>query len=406
MAARLDSLARLESAAPWRTGAQRWPVWFSCTAALLIFTCGTGCGPSEAERSKTEEAAAQESYQNEYQEWFVKDADPIVARLIALRAPYFSPRPPSDLQPFDGLLRNVADPTLAILLNHPEKMAALDLQNPRQFREGADIPALIGRWRCPPEDDSLHTVAGPGSHPLVPCRSLANALVLREGRPAGDWLLLLTGNADCQWLSIMQDAQCFDSLKSWMAASVVGAKSRWDWLDVGEPELVKEMLTQRNLGLVEAVAELRADQPYDLMNKPPELSQSDFVKAAGDYPAVLRELGTRRPAVILADNQTYRTHWGYSDASALVRVWNGNGFSNLRLRPNDFDTAIAVVAQQRFPPVLMQLAAGEKVLYLEVGSQRAFEKFKDWVDYGRAQERVWRRTGFSPSYNAAYLPIG
>jgi hypothetical protein len=217
---------------------------------------------------------------------------------------------------------------------------------------------------------------------------------------------MLPGRTDCLWLYIIDDPQCFDSLKSWLAASVVGAKSRWDWLDLGEQELAKEMVSQPALGLVEAVAELRAQQPYDSMNKPPDLSQADFASASGDYPSALRELGHRRPAAILTEKQTYRTHWGYSAATALVRVWNGHGFSNLRLRPGDLESAIGVVAQHRWPPLLMQLSAGGKVLYLDVNSRRAFSSFKDWADYGRAQERVWRRSGFSLSHNVAPLPIG
>jgi hypothetical protein len=376
------------------------------SAILLVGSWASGCGQSEGARWRAEEEAVQNQYKDNYRRWLAKDDDEIIKTLLSLRAPYLSPRRPSESLIAEHPPVSPSDPTPLLLLRYPETMESLDLERPRRFIPDIDLRKLIGPWRCWPEDGSLHTVGAPGPHPVVPCDAIARGFVLREGGPAGDWLIMLPIAPGCPWLYIGDDGRCFESLKAWLAASVVGAQSRWDSLGLNEDALVREMRTQPERSLTDSVAELRADQPNDLMNWLPDLAGADFAEAAGDYSAVLSELGDRRPPVILAAGQTYRPHWGYSQLSALVRVWTGNGFSSMRLRPQDFDNAVAVVAQGRMPPTVIQLSAGQIALYLDVRSRRAFRTFKDWVDYGRAQERIWGRSGFRLPHNVAPMPFG
>jgi hypothetical protein len=106
----------------------------SSAAALIGTLCATACGPSEGELWRAQEDAIQAHYEKEYRQWSAKDAEAIVARLLALRAPYFSTRSPSNLQPIEEpTTRTGDDPTLLMLLGQTDTMAARDLQAPRRL---------------------------------------------------------------------------------------------------------------------------------------------------------------------------------------------------------------------------------------------------------------------------------
>lgn len=362
------------------------------------------------------EREAKLSYSAGYQRWLAADTETLLQELIRVRGPDFSERGPGKLQAEPRPIGAGTDVAMSYLLARPDHLAAMDFHAPRKFVAEADIRMLIGEWRCREDDDSLH--AKPiGSWldpeyrfnrgPKVSCSALTDALVLREGTPQGDWLFHLPESKECRWLYLDEnDEQCAGSLQSWLAASVIGASSRWDRLIAEEPDLARELLERPALSLREGIEELREAIPHGLMDQAPDISAADFVPAGDDYRRVLQELGDARPAIILAENQTHRAVRAYSRYTALVRLWDGTRFSSIRLRPHDYENAVVVVAQRFGGQMVLQIGDDGRGIYVDLNHRRAFLRFKDWIDWGRAQERVWYWNGRKFGPNPAWFPIG
>ncbi|MCI0421877.1 MAG: hypothetical protein L0312_22045, partial [Acidobacteria bacterium] len=263
-----DGLGRVDPDARPHFLMRGFPILLTVLIALIAIGIGPDLWRSWSPRWAKGEAALH--YQAEYQQWLAADLDVLLREMVALRGEAFSTRPPSTVLRAEALLPDTVEPTLATLLNQPQRMAALDLERPRNLLPNVDIRALIGDRRCPHSYSQLHAESiEPGSvpsrsnrAPRVACQSLLNAVVLREGTQYGDWLFLLPDSQECPWLylsmSSSSDAYCAASLKSWLAASVVGAKSLRPRLLWGEPELVKELHAQPRMGLKEGIAELCA----------------------------------------------------------------------------------------------------------------------------------------------------
>jgi hypothetical protein len=230
-------------------------------------------------------------------------------------------------------------------------------------------------------------------------------------RPSGD---------GCSWLylEVNGDAQCADSLKAWLAASVVGAQSSWDRLATREAELLDEMRRQPQLTLSEGVKELlNLPMPgeqgfrggWNSLRYEGHDPEGPLTPPLGDYADALRELGPLRTGAMLTSDETYLLpHRG---GVTLVRLWDDRGFRNTRLNPHDWERAIVVIHPRDGGVELMQVPDGRGgAIYLD-HEDRAFQRFKDWVDYSRAQTRILQRETKRVGYyvlppNIAALPRG
>jgi hypothetical protein len=129
----------------------------------------------------------------------------------------------------------------------------------------------------------------------------------------------------------------------------------------------------------------------------------------GDYADALRQLGPLRTGAMLASHETYLLP--HRRGVTLVRLWDDGEFRNIRLNPHDWERAIVVIHPRPGGLELMQIPDGRGgAIYLD-NEARAFLRFKDWVDYSRAQIRIWRRETDRVGYrtlppNIAALPRG
>jgi hypothetical protein len=378
--------------------------FFMPVVLLGLSACGNP-SPSAGEQFFAAEDAARQRYQAQYDELILEDAETIVQRLEEIRGPPWTPRPATRAPLVDAPLPSELDPTLSLLLADPKRMAALDLARPRKFAPGIDPRELFGRYRCDEKDylrtEIMGTVAGTRG-PRLPCASLADAYVVREGSTHGygDWLLMLPGTKRCLWLYLVVSGstECAESLKVWLAASVVGAQSAWDRFATGEAELLEEMRRQPQLTLSQGVKEL-IDLPkpgeqgsrggWNSLRYEGHTPEGPLAPPRGDYADVLRQLGALRTGAMLLPHQTYRLH--YRPGVVQIRLWDGQAFTRLRLAPYDWEHTIVLIQPQTGGPVLLQVPGENDPIYLDAHEHRAFRQFKDWVDYQRAHIRILRR---------------
>jgi hypothetical protein len=394
--------------------------------AWLLGSMLTSCGDSGADRFWEEQHAAWKRQWQEYSTLRAARFETLLVDLQAVRGEQMTPRPASEVLSPPEREAHWPDTSLQTLLSRPQSMMALDLMAPRYFREGVDIPAQLGSWRCVSglQTDQLSVATLPAPFqwprgPVISCDSLQRALVVREGSVQGDWLFYLPDEATCHWLYVHTEfaPQCVDSLKEWVAASIVGARSRGERLIADEKRLVDAIHRQAPLDLHAGIAELRSSTPNRGMDQRPLLPDTPRVAAEADYPAAIQQLGDARPAAILSIDETRLTpfaspHYGgqgagYNSDTALLRLWRNDRFTTIRLRPQDYARAVIVVAHKSVGPMVLQLPLPDgRAMYVYLRQRRAFLSFKEWIDYARAQERVWEKHPASASNPTANMPFG
>jgi len=390
-------------------------------AMVLVLTTFTACGPSPGEQFEAAERASRTKYDHEYRQWLASDVDDVLTRLVEVRGAPFSAKPPSEIPRVDAPFPTTLDPALFRLLSKPEWFAALELEHPRKLSPTLDTRKLIGEWRCA-DSDRLRTdfighaatgEAGLPEGPRVPCSALESALVLREGTTQSGWLLMLPNVPECPWLSIEGEARCVESMHAWLAASIIGAQSRWDRFVAEEAVLVPEMLSQPQAPLMKGMQELIGLPQGQWSLFPPAAGTpgGPLAPPSADYVAMLARLGNMRPPAVLPPHRTYLAHTLEESASELVRLWDGEQFVRLRLRPEDRAREIVVVQTHMSRPLVTQIEGEGRVIYLDVAEHRAFTTFQHWVDFRRAHTRVLRRKfdkqgHVLPEPNVAGLPFG
>jgi hypothetical protein len=390
------------------------PITLLLFAVLAVPAYWVGSSYWQAHRFYVDEREAQERYKSEYQQWLKSDPSTLVQALIRVRGEPFSRRTPRASVAL-ATIPAVEDPMLQSLLTTPDVLAKLDLFSPRSLAPNVDVHELLGKWRFSENDDAMRTEAivptstkdGRQSFgPLVPSSALADALVLREGTSAGDWLFHLPRSATCPLLYLRDGGEyCATSLRSWLAASVVGAESGWSRFDAEEEQILKELRVLEKVTLATAVADVVSFDPGP-WSAAPKIEDKRRASASQDWAEVVDQLATARPPAVLTIEQTYSAESAYSQYTAQVRLWDGERMRSIRLRPQDFEGAVVVLAEPYGGQRVVELQGQEGVVYVDLHTRRAFRNFSGWVDWARAAERAWRWQGQTTPPNAARFPIG
>ena len=138
----------------------------------------------------------------------------------------------------------------------------------------------------------------------------------------------------------------------------------------------------------------------------PKIEDKRRASASQDWAEVVDQLATARPPAVLTIEQTYSAESAYSQYTAQVRLWDGERMRSIRLRPQDFEGAVVVLAEPYGGQRVVELQGQDGVVYVDLHTRRAFRNFSGWVDWARAAERAWRLQGQTTPPNAARFPIG
>lgn len=390
---------------------------FDKLVVIVIFSIPLAwCGRALVEMKlwQSMDKGVREQYPKDYADSLTKETSDLVEKLAELRGGTLNSYQPSKTV-LTKLELLADDPELTLLFSSPEFLSKLGFHEPRKFSPTANLRDILGTWRFWTADDSLRTMAvdsrsktwGSRSYgPTVSIDEVKNSIVFREGTNKGDWVFYLPEHPECRWLNILQKEFCSASLHSWLAASVVGTRSRWNRLEFGKPEVIEKMKSLPDTTLSEAISRLIEFQP-SVWNIPAKLGDVNLIEPYGDWINVLKDMGESRPPPILTAKQTHTPKKAFSAHSALVYLWKSDSFQRVRIDPRDYQSAVVVVSEPYGGERVLQARLDGDIVYIDINERVAFYSFIEWVQWAIAAEIVnkWKLIRrMAP--NAASYPIG
>jgi len=380
--------------------------------SIFLTWCGRPLYEMKLWLSMDEEA--REQYPKDYAEKLTAETSELIFQLSEVRGESLNSYEPTVTVSI-GIDLPSNDPELAVLFSDPENLTKLGFHAPRKFSPSDDLREILGIWRFGEYDNSLRSEAiydwprteRMGDYgPNISIDEVRDAVVFREGTSKGDWILYLPKNPDCKWLNIMMDEYCSRSLHSWLAASVVGANSRWSRLEFGKKEIIKKMKSLPESTLADAINSVVGFQP-SIWNTSPKLTDIELIEADQDWNNVLKEIGENKPPPLLNTNQTHRPTHAYSKHTAMIYLWKNDAFQRIRIDPRDYHSAVVVLSEPFGGERILQTRLNEEIVYIDIDERVAFYSFVEWLQWAIATEKVrkWKLIR-KMAPNASRYPIG